>query len=193
MDQDTIDRLKKLEEELNFLKSIKTQEDYDEGARLHNEKNAPWKSGQYTHLTFPTYVYKELPRMLYNEQYEDACIQLLEAQAIPARGTEDHERATAIKAAEARKQACTVIVKDVPTAERYLSSGDWYLSPTAAVEGKRAKVSEKAVQAAHRAWDDRNVGEAAKKEIEAFDDAAEDFVAEIPEKPKRGKREPVSA
>lgn len=42
--------------------------------------------------------------------------------------------------------------------------------------------------AAHRAYEDRNMSDAAKREIRAAEDAAEmDHVAEVPEKPRRGR------
>jgi len=186
---DLAERLRKLQEELDFLKTQKTQEEFDEGARLHNEKNAPWINGQYSSMKFPPYVFRAFPRMLYNEQYEDACLQLAAAARVPGRGAEDSEREEALRVAERAKRDATCTVANEAELERRIGSGDWYLSPLEAYGGKQKRIEALATQAAHRAHDDRNMGELAKQEIEAFDDAAENFVAEIPVA-KRGPGRP---
>lgn len=172
------DRLSALEKELDALRRIKTQEDFDEGARLHTEKNAPWVKGQYSDIKFPPYQYRPFPRMVYTDQYEAACQAYDQAALIPAHGTDDRARAQAMKAAERAKDTASRIVQS--QAEWAALGPRWFESPTAAVADTKRRDEERAVAQAHREYEDRNLGEPAKREAQAFDDAAEDFTPEIP-------------
>lgn len=198
LDQLTPESVAKLRLELDALQKVKTQEEFDEGARLHHEKNAPWANGPYTHLLDPAgrlkgappYVHQAFPRMLYHADYEAACLAWDDAWRIPARGDDDAQRADALRVAERRKQLATCVVQSDAEMDGRLSRG-WFISSTAAVAAKKAELDELAVQAAHRAYDDRNMGDQAKREIEAVDDAADTFVAEIPQRKRPGRRKKV--
>lgn len=183
------DRLKRLEIELDALRKIKTQEDYDEGARLHAEKNAPWVNGMYTHLKFPPYVFQAFPKMLYSLQYEAACLAYDQACLIPARGSDEAAREAAMRIAQRHKDAAIKIVHS--QAEQDALAGGFYESPAAAVAAQHAFDNAIATAAAHREYEDRNMGEQARAEMRAVDDAADHFVAEVPERKKPGPRAKV--
>lgn len=185
MSQELDERLKRMREELDALQQIKTQEDFDEGARLHAAKNAPWVKGQYSHLEFPPYRYQEFPRMLYGLDYPSAIRERAEAEMMPAIGINDTDRKKAIILADRRIQAATCIVQNEK--ELRAKGAGWFESP-AGPEAELAR-QQTAIEtaAAHRAYEDRNMSEAAKREIDAHDDASEEFVPEIPVS-KRGPR-----
>lgn len=191
MDEDARARLKRLQEELDLLKKIETQEDFDEGARLHAEKNAPWVNGPYSHLRFEPYVFQEFPKMLYSLDYEPACLAVDQAYMIYGRGSEDNERNAAITLAEKRKREATRIVR---SRQEQHSAVGWFESPTAAVDAKQQLQRDIEVAEAHRHYDDRNLGEVAAREANAFDEAAGDFTPVIPETPvRRGPGRPPKA
>lgn len=175
------DRLQQLESELDALRKIKTQEDYDEGAILHAKHNAPWKNGQYSHLEFPPYVFQEFPKMLYSGDYETACLAYDQAGMIPARGTEEGARTAALIVAKRRKDVAMKVVLSAAEEAHWRARG-WFVSPVAAVQAAKALEEDIATAAAHREYEDRNLSEQAKAEIAALEDASEAFVAEVPEK-----------
>ena len=188
------DQIKLIRQQLDALQQVKTQEEFDEGARLHALKNAPHISGPYSHLSHdvlhPVYTYKAFPKMLYDAEYEAACLEYDQAWMIPSRGTEDAERATALVLAERKKQQHRRIVQS--SAEVESLRGIWFETPGEAVAAKKAMEQEIAKVAAHRAYEDRNMGEQAKRDLDAFDEAAEEHVAVMPEKKKPGPRTKVS-
>lgn len=183
-------RLERLRSELDALQRIKTQEDYDEGNRLHELHNAPWRKGPYSHMEFPTYKYREYPRMLYGLKYEAATLAVDEAYAMPAGSVDrDNIRKEAILRAEKAQRAQTKIIGSEAEL-RKLPADTWFLSPTEVVERLAADQRRLETAAGHRAYEDRNMSAKAKREIDAHDDAAEDFIAEIPRRrvAPKGKR-----
>lgn len=187
------DRLALLEKELDALRKIKTQEDFDEGARLHAEKNSPWINGPYSHLKFPPYEFKAFPKMLYSLDYEGACQEYYEATLIPARGSEEGDRDAAMRKAQRRKDTSTVIVKTEAEFHRLIASGDWYESPGQAIGAMKAKQDEIGRQAAHLAYDDRHLGAAARREREAADEASDGHLVEVRTPKKRGRKPRTAA
>lgn len=188
---DLSQQLATLRAQLETLSKIQTQEQYDEGQRLHNAKNAPWVNGPYSNLPpFPPYQFRKFPQMVYSAGYLDAVRAYEEAQMVPARGSEDQARSLAILKAERLKVETIKTVHDADELERALSTG-WYETPNGAAEAKQAAQDAIALAAAERAYDDRNMGEKAQAEIDAFDAQADDFVAVIPERKKPGPRAKV--
>jgi len=182
------DQLRSLQEQLDALKRIKTAEDFDEGARLHAEKNAPWINGPYSHLRFEPYVFTEYPKALYRPDFQAARQAVEDARML--RGVTDNERREAIVAAEAdlAKECC--LVSDA-SEERLRKGQGWYLTIQDALDARKAAEDEIAVQAAHLAYEDRHLGELARREREAADAASEGHLVEVPIKrgPGRPKRE----
>lgn len=184
-------RLAQLEAELSALKQIKTQEDFDEGARLHAEKNAPWVNGMYSDMKFPPYQYKPFPKMLYGIDYEPATLALDQAHLIPAWGTDDREQKKAIAEAQRRQSLATRIVQTEIEYADAKNSGHWFDTPGDAVASVKAAHDALAVGQAHREYEDRNMGEGARREMRAVDDAADDFTPVIPEQPRPGPRKRI--
>lgn len=179
------ERLKQLRAELDALQQVKTQEDYDEGERLHNKHNAPWKSGMYSHLEFPPYVYREYPRMLYGLGYPAAVRERAEAEMIPAFGMRDEEKKAALAKAERKIQESTCIVQN-EAHYRKMGPG-WFESPAGAEAELLSQQRRIEEVAANRAYEDRNMSDKAKREIDAYDEAADHFVTHIPERKRRAK------
>lgn len=184
-------RITKMRQELDALQQIQTQEDHDEGARLHNLHNAPWVKGPYSHLvgTFPMYKFQPFPMMLYSLDYLEAVKARDEAELIPAYGMDDKDRKKALTFAERRIKAATRVVPSEP-ALRAVGAG-WFESPAAVAEHFINLQREIEVQAAHRAHDDRKMSPKAKREIDQYDEQADHFVTEIPQARKAGPRKRV--
>lgn len=179
-------------DKLSALSRIKTQEDFDEGARLHAQKNAPWISGPYTHLgdavLHPPYVYRPYPKALYHPDYLDARKALDDAHALPAHGTDDAERKRAVYLAEKWLEQTTKKVNDAEEHNRF--RGSWFESPQEAADAKAAAQHDKFVQAAHLAHEDRRLIGTAKAERELADELVEDHLTDVTavlkeKKPKR--------
>ena len=178
------DRLRRLREELDALSRIKTQEDYDEGARLHAEKNAPWVSGMYSHLRFDPYTYQEYPKAMYAPDFLMAKREAHHARFLT--GVTDQERQEAIKEAERILAQQTCLAADAAD-ERMRAGQGWALTPEAAAAQQKQAEHELAVQAAHLAYEDRHLGDKARREREAADEAAEGHLVEVPVKRGRPK------
>lgn len=184
------ERLAKMERELEALRQIKTEEDFNEGMRLHNEKNAPWVNGPYTHLgprvLNPPYVYKEFPMMRYSLDYPDAVTERAEAELIPAIGMNDTERKKAIDKADRRIRKATIIVGNVQELKN-LPSDKWFESPDAVVVELARLQTAKEHADANREFNDRHLSDPARREMRNIVDNAEDFVPEIPSPKRRGR------
>lgn len=184
------ERLNALQKELDALSRIKTQEDFDEGARLHNAKNAPWVSGMYSHLldhngrllSEPPYVHQEYPKALYRPEFLQAAQEVQDAKRLP--GVTDAERQAGVKEAERiLNQFCCLAVDEAD--ERLRVGMGWHASPDAAKAAEVRANDELAVQAAHLAYEDRNLGDKARRERDAADDASDGHLVEVPV--KRGR------
>lgn len=178
------DRLRRLREELDALSRIKTQEDFDEGARLHTEKNAPWVSGMYSHLRFDPYVYQEYPKAMYAPDFLTAKREVHNARYLS--GVTDQERQEAIKEAERLLAMHSCLVQDGAEERLRLGQG-WDLTPEAAAAQQQRAEDALAVQAAHLAYEDRHLGDKASAEREAADAASEGHLVEVKRKPGRPK------
>lgn len=82
------------------------------------------------------------------------------------------------------------IAKDAQEEANLLSRG-FTFGPDKAIEAQEAREREVATIAANRAFNDRNLSDAAKREVAAIEDATPDHVAEIPETPVRRRGRPA--
>ena len=176
------ERLSQLQRELEALRQVKTQEDYDEGARLHRMHNAPWVKGPYTHLQFEPYKYQEFPKMLYKPGHEAARRELEEALQISAVGLDDRDRRMAIEAAERSIRACQKIVRSEPELRIAMGQG-WCLDLASAAEAVQTEQRAVELADAERAFDDRRMSGRAAEERDEAEEAADGFVPEIKAKP----------
>lgn len=162
---------------LNALQQIKTQEDFDEGARLHAEKNAPWVNGMYSHLKFPAYEYREYPKAMYRHDYGQAVRELGAAQALLVSGT-DLSRDLAIKDAQRKVDDCVCVVQ-TPEQERLQRGQGWGATPAEAEQIRQMREAEEATQAAHLAYEDRRLTGPALAERELADELAEGHLVDV--------------
>lgn len=176
----TADRLTQLQHELDTLKQIQTQEEFDEGARLHAEKNAPWVNGMYSHLKFPPYVYQEYPRMMYHVDY-GAAKRELEAAHLMHTGNDPQRASLKNRAIEDATRQIDLVARRVETAEdeRRLDAGVWARTPDQAEALRLRNENEIAVQAAHLNYEDRNLTGPALAERERADDLSDGHLVDV--------------
>jgi hypothetical protein len=124
---------------------------------------------------------------IYKVGYLEAARELSEAEMIPAFGQADLERKQAVLLA-ARKVARTVMkVSSEAELRKWLLTGEWFESPAELAERADAAQRDIELAAAHRAYEDRNMGDGARREADAYDEAAEAFVGEVPEQRRAPK------
>lgn len=175
----TADRLTQLQHELDTLKQIQTQEEFDEGARLHAEKNAPWISGMYSHLKFPPYKYEAYPRLMYHIGYAEAKRELEAAQAMHV-GNDPQLNSLRNRAIEDATKHIDLVTKRVETeADERRLDDRWARTPTEADARRLAIENDLAVQAAHLNYEDRNLTGAALAERERADELADGHLVDV--------------
>jgi hypothetical protein len=89
-------------------------------------------------------------------------------------------------AAESYNATCQLTVRNEAEQIRAFEQG-WRPSPKEALERFEAKERSVGDVAAHRAYEDRNMSDAAKAEAKAVEDSTPDHVAEVPEKRRPGR------
>jgi hypothetical protein len=82
--------------------------------------------------------------------------------------------------------ARTKIVSNANELQAALEGG-WRERPDEAIELVKAKLRRQSDAAAHRAYEDRNMSDAAKAEIAAAEAATPEQLAEVPVKKRRGR------
>lgn len=183
----TDERLAELKEAIAQLERDGLQRQADEGPRLHAEKNAPTVNGIYTHLRFPEYKFREYPKMLYAPDFAAACREFDAAIGYRERRDEQGLRNSLIVEAQARKDKATKIVHSRD--EQDAAGGLWCESPALALEAEQRNQDQIALAAAESNFDDRRLGELAKRERDAADEASDGHLVEIPEQ-RRGPGRP---
>lgn len=88
---------------------------------------------------------------------------------------------------DAESRACIHVVQSEAELSRAVEAG-WRLSPPDALAFFESRERSKADAAAHRAYEDRNMGDAARAEAQAADDATHEHVAEVPEQRRQRGR-----
>lgn len=125
------------------------------------------------------YVFQPFPQMLYlARRRPDGVMSVGE--------TEDSVFGGRPGAAEAFTGTCQMTVKNESELNRYLELG-WRPSPQEAMDRLKSKERLISDAAAHRAYEDRNMSDAAKAEAAAADAATPEHVAEVPEARRRGR------
>jgi hypothetical protein len=174
-----------LEKQLAVEKASQAAAGFDEGRRLHDLHNSPYKSGTYASLTFPPYTFKPFPRMLYGPGYGQAQQDLARVK-VTHYADPGLALATLARAEKAVVDATKIVASESECAEAL--SGWWRESPEAAERAKEEHATLVARQAAERAYEDRHLGEKARAELAAVDAAHEGHLVEVPEAPrKRGR------
>lgn len=187
----TADRLTQLAKELEALKAIQTQEDYDEGARLHAEKNAPWVNGMYSHLKFPPYVFVAYPAAMYHVDFAAAYRDwMLTGSALYE---SEKERTNAIEAATRALDKCVKKVENEAEAQQL--GALWAPTPQEAEARRLAIARDLEVNAAHLNYEDRNLTGPALAERELADEVSDGHLVDVTEtlKKHKGRKAAVGA
>lgn len=134
------------------------------------------------------YVYRPFPKMLYRAQLWNgkAFCMAPDPNRLDFKNSDEYRR----KLELARKftEECQRIVKNEAEMHKAMESG-WRESPQEAVEYLEARERGISDMAAHRNYEDRNMSEAAKREIAAAsEEVGGEHLAEIPAKPVRRRR-----
>lgn len=125
------------------------------------------------------YVYVAYPKMMYKARRRpDGVVSVSE----PSNSAE----------AEAFNASCQRVVGDEDEKRRAAGDG-WCDTPTLALERFHGRDKFLSNAAAHRAYEDRNMGELAQAEIAVADAETSEHVAEIVEKRKRGRPRKIVA
>lgn len=118
----------------------------------------------------------QFPRMLYRAMKRpDGVVSVNEVHDGPLGGV--------MGAAENFNRQCQKIVKNEQEMQAAFESG-WHPTQGAALEAFEAMERDRGDMAAHRAYEDRNMGDLAQAERKAAEDATPEHVAEVREKPK---------
>lgn len=177
----------------------------DEAAtRLHFKKNQPERPD----IDFPPYQFRPFPTCVYREWSESA--REREVLAVAGRLSLDLEkRADLARAARevAEYESRQIGVEDHPVGgvvnpqlrarnvqelAQALENG-WAETPDG-VKGAKDRINKAvALAAAHRAYDDRHLGEQAQRELDAIEATADNHVVDVPIAPKKRGRKPKHA
>ena len=126
------------------------------------------------------YTYQPYPRMLYKAQRRP--------DGVPSVGEVDDKFFGGNPGgAEAFSATCQKTVEDEREETRAIEMG-WRGHPKEAMEFFEEREKALGASAAHRAYEDRNMGEKAKAEAAAAEATTVEHVAEVPEKKTRRRR-----
>jgi len=186
-----IAELAKLIQQSN-LKAVQDEIDKQQGARLHDEKNAPWAPGGYYAKALkevPPYKFRPYPKMLYSADYVTAQRDYEVAVRYRERRDEPGLRDEMIRHAEAAMRASCRTVMTEQEERDAVNTGLWMPTPQEAVEVDEARQQAIAQAAAEAAYDDRRLSAAAQAERAAADAVSEGHLVEVPEQ-RRGPGRP---
>jgi hypothetical protein len=114
------------------------------------------------------YRFEPFPQMLYRaSKRADGVVSLFDSEGQYAR-------------------SCYIEARSEAERQQYLEAG-WRPSPEEALEAFEAKEKAIADAAAHRAYEDRNMSEAAQAEVKAAEAETAEHVAEVPVKRRPGR------
>lgn len=131
--------------------------------------------------------FEEFPKMLYKAQKVNGKNVCLDVEPLPDQFPTDDQWRRATESITRRNRENTCIVGSPEEEERRKRDG-WRNTPQDAVGFLNGLDDDVAKAAAHRAYEDRNMSEPAKREIAAAEEAADGaHVAEVVAKPRRGR------
>lgn len=156
---------------------------------LHDAKNAPWVNGEYAHLLDahghlkgqPPYVHQAYPKMLYSAGYTKAAAAYVNARGMRAKRGDDEEREYLIAVALQARDDCTRTVHD--PGEQAALGPMWCETPAEAAAAQEKLELDIARAAAESNFDDRNMGELAKREREVIDENSDGHLVEVAQTP----------
>lgn len=131
------------------------------------------------------YVKREFPKMLYKAHHYQGQVRCMAAPPNVGLFLSQTELLRAEEEARRFTESCQRIVQDEREFTRAMEEG-WRESPQEAVEFVQARDRAISDAAAHRAYEDRNMSEAAQREIAEAEATIDGHVAEVPVK-RRGR------
>jgi hypothetical protein len=136
------------------------------------------------------YRYRPYPKMLYRAENYKGKLVCMAAQPDPGEFSNPGEFQRAEESARRFTEKCQTVVNDEREYQRAMESG-WRESPDEAVAFLSKRERDVSTATAERNYDDRNMSEPAKREIEAAVQAAGGVhVPEIAEQPKKRRGRP---
>jgi hypothetical protein len=154
----------------NFLKETAKFEQF----------HSAWTAG--TNGPGNPYVKREYPKMLYRAQHFNGKVACMAAPPDPYNFKDHREAERAEEAARRFTEQCQRIVGNETERSRAMEDG-WREGPAEAVEYLLARDRAVSTADAHRAYEDRNMSEGAKREIaEASAEVGGEHLPEIPRK-----------
>jgi hypothetical protein len=133
------------------------------------------------------YTYRPYPKMLYRAEHFNGQVRCMAAPPDSYDFKDDREFKRAEEAALRFTDKCQRIVNSQEEQARAWEDG-WRESPAEAVARLEARDRELSTAAAHRAYEDRNMSEAARREIAAELKDADEHLAEVPTAAERKRR-----
>lgn len=172
------------------LTAVQEELDKQQGARLHDEKNAPWAPGGYYEKALkdvPPYRYREYPKMLYAADYPAAQRDAQAAERYRERRDEPGVRDEMMRHAQAAMKNACWVVADAAEERQALDTGLWAETPQGAIAAEERRQQAIAQAAAESRHDDRRLSAAAMAERDAIDADHEGHLVEVPEKRGPGR------
>ena len=136
------------------------------------------------------YVKREYPKMLYRAERYEGRIACMAAPPDHTSFADPRAYERADEAARKFTEKCQRTVYSPEERQRAMEN-NWREGPTEAVEALKAKEGAVSTDTAHRNYEDRNMGEPAKREIAAaVAEVGGEHVPEIPRKRGRPRKNP---
>lgn len=128
------------------------------------------------------YTYRPYPKMLYRAEHWNGKRACMAAPPDPTLFRDPREFERAQLAAEAFTARCQSIVNNEEERQRAMENG-WRESPQEAVDYLKARDDGKFTAVGERNYEDRNMSDAAKREIREAEAAHDGHLTEVPVKP----------
>lgn len=133
------------------------------------------------------YTYRPYPKMLYRAEHYKGKAVCMATEPNARDFYDDNEFSRAAEDARRFTERCQMIVGNDSERSKAFENG-WRESPAEAVAYLLERDGKHATEAAHRAHDDRNMGELAKRELAAVEAQTDGHLAEVPEQRRRRGR-----
>lgn len=133
------------------------------------------------------YVKREFPKMLYRAHHYQGQVRCMAAPPDVGMFTSQQELLRAEESARRFNESCCRVVQDEREMTRAMQEG-WREHPDEAVAFVKARDEAVSTAAAHRAYEDRNLSEKAKREIAEAEQEIDGHVAEVQRKPVRRRK-----
>ena len=143
--------------------------------------------GKYGNNPGNPYTYRPFPKMLYRAEEYNGAVRCMAAPPDSYEFKDDREYDRARQSAEKFTARCQRIVQDEREMQKAMED-NWRESPDEAVKALEARRRAHSDAEAERAYADRNMSEAAKREIAAAAAETDGHLAEVKEAPRARRK-----